>query len=321
MRLARLALLAGLAACGPAAGDAESASRALYELERLTFVPQGSAFLPLTNLSLSRPLVFDRFELTRSDLRHYWPQRKTRADELVWPSDLVRDAPERADWPAVLDFDEASEIAALRGMRLPMPFEWLHVAIGPRLYSTPWGGAGREFYANTKVRQDEIDYSLNAPTHVGTYENGRSRPYGCYDLLGNVWEWVDGTAAGYYYFLNADQPDEPRNHGGSFASVMGGSYDSVWRQTYQGQRFFARAEDKRTLSPSIGARMCADAETYLWEMAPRWGTDRGAQRRVAAVGREWGRDEVARAFLRFLLADLRARPGAPAALAWLEEGL
>jgi hypothetical protein len=324
VQLARLALLLLPAACGPAgARDEEPTSRALYELERLSFVPPAPAFLmkPWTNLSLTRAIVIDRYELTRADLRHHWPQRRARADELVWPGDLVRDTPERADWPAVLDFHEASEIAALRGMRLPTPLEWLHVAIGSRFYFTPWGGPGREYFANTQVRQEGIDYSLNAPTHVGTYENGRSRPYGCYDLLGNVWEWVDGTVPGYVDYAFEDHlRGLPHEHGGTFASVMGGAYDSAWRRTYEGQRFFARAEDKRTLSPAIGARMCAHADAYLWEMASRWGTGEAARARVRAVGRDWGRDELARAHLRSLLEDLRARPDAPHALAWLEEG-
>jgi hypothetical protein len=43
---------------------------------------------------------------------------------------------------------------------------------------------------------------------------------------------------------------------------------------------------------------------------------------VRAVGRRWSRDDaLARAALRTLLAQLRARPGAPDALAWLEEGV
>jgi hypothetical protein len=326
LQLARLALLPLLSACGLAgAPEEEPASRALVELERLSFIPPATAILlTWTNLSLTHALVIDRFELTRADLRHYWPQRSTRAEQLDWSGDLLRDSPERADWPAVLDFHEAAEIAALRGMRLPTPLEWLHVAIGPRLYSTPWGGAGRELFANTRVLQDGTDFSLNAPTHVGTWENGRSRPYGCYDLLGNVWEWVDGTVPGYFYFWiysKGEDYDGPRAHAGTFASVMGGAYDTEWRRMYERQRFFARFEDKRTLSPSIGARMCADAEEYLWEMAPRWGTSEAVRERVRAVGHEWGRDELARAHLRALLAELRARPGAPAALAWLEEGL
>jgi hypothetical protein len=43
---------------------------------------------------------------------------------------------------------------------------------------------------------------------------------------------------------------------------------------------------------------------------------------VRGVGRRWAQDDaLARAALRNLLAQLRARTGAPEALAWLEEGV
>jgi hypothetical protein len=68
--------------------------------------------------------------------------------------------------------------------------------------------------------------------------------------------------------------------------------------------------------------MCADAEPYLWTQARRWGSANAARARVRAVGRRWAQEDArARAALRPILAALRARPGAPEALAWLEEGV
>jgi hypothetical protein len=322
---ARLALLSFLAAC---AGGAEPGSRALYELERLAFVPPAECILwPTSDLSVSKPLVFDRFEFTRADLRHYWPERRSRADSIRWQTEVSLDTPERSDWPAAVDFHEAVELAGLRGMRLPTPTEWLHVAVGRRDYQQPWGGSGREFFANTVVLQNGEDYSLKSPCSVGTFENGKSQPFGCYDLLGNAWEWVDGIVRGC---VPSEDPgeDELDDLGGSMTCVMGGAYDTRWRPTYEldrtinQQRFHARREDKRTLGPSFGARMCADAEPYLWVQAARWGSSSAARERVRAVGRRWAEeDALARSALRALLAELRARPGAPEGLAWLEEGV
>jgi hypothetical protein len=67
--------------------------------------------------------------------------------------------------------------------------------------------------------------------------------------------------------------------------------------------------------------MCADAEAYLWSMAPRWGESESARARIWAIGQRWSQDDSARQALRALLADLRARPGAPYQLAWLEQGV
>jgi Sulfatase-modifying factor enzyme 1 len=311
--------------CGCQAEE-PAGTRALRELERLCFVPPAECrLLPSTDLSLATPLVFDRFELTRADLGHYWPARRPRASQYAWQTEAARAAPERADWPAFLDFHEASELAALRSMRLPTPREWLHVAVGRLGFTSPWGGQGREFFANTLVRQAGADFSLGTPCAVGTYENGKSRPFGCYDLLGNVWEWVDGIVPGYEEIeeITVERDDA----GGTRASVLGGAYDSLWRPTYefdrqkQELRFHARRLDKRTLSPSIGARMCAEAGPYLWARAGAWGTDAQARARVVAVGRRWAEDALARSSLRTLLAELVARPGAAPGLGWLQEGV
>jgi sulfatase-modifying factor enzyme 1 len=324
---ARQALLslALLTACGSAAQPVGPS--ALLELERLAFVPPGLCpLLPDSDLSLSRALVIDRFEFTRADLRRYWPARRARADELTWTSEAALDLPERADWPAFMDFHEAVELAALRGMRLPTPIEWLHVAVGRLGFPNPWGGSGREFFANTVVLQDGKDYSLRLPCSVGTYENGRSRTFGCYDLLGNVWEWVDGIVPGYEPPSGLGSSGESLDDGlGALTSVMGGAYNTPWRQTFEydkarkGLRFHAQRVEKGTLSPSIGVRMCADAEPYLWAKAAEWG--RESEARVREVARRWARDDSARVELKSLLARLRARAGAPAALGWLEEGL
>lgn len=309
---------------------AESApSRALLELERLCFVPPFELrLLPNADLSLAKSLLFDRYEFTRGDLRHYWPERRERAAFYAWKTEAAHDAPGRADWPAFVDFHEAAELAALRGMRLPTPREWLHVAVGRLGSKSPWGGQGREFFANTIVRQGGADFSLQAPCSVGTYENGKSRPFGCYDLLGNVWEWVDGVVLGSEELPDVEVGRDEIDDGvGTRASVLGGAYDSLWRPTFEldrdlnQQRFHARRLDKRTLSPSIGVRMCADAAAYLWAKARLWGSGAAARERVRAVGRGWAEDALARSALRALLADLRARTEAPPALRWLEEGV
>lgn len=325
---ARRALLALplLAACARA--PEPEGSRALHELERLAFVPAASWSLwPDTDLTLTRAIVFDRFEFTRADLRHLWPERSSRAQELVWTSDAALDSAERADWPAYVDFHEAAELAALRGMRLPTATEWLHVAVGRLGFTNPWGGSGREFFANTIVLQDGKDYSLKTPCSVGTYENGKSHPFGCYDLLGNVWEWVDGIVPGYEQPVVSNEAYDYLDDGhGTLTSIMGGAYNTPWRKTHEydrvqrGTHFHAQRVEKRTLSPSIGARMCADAEPYLWAKASEWGGDE-ARARVRAVARRWAADDSTRAELKVLLASLRAREGAPVALGWLEEGL
>lgn len=314
----RAALLSGfLLACSPVEDDVP---RALVELERLAFVARAQCKLDQHDLSLERALVFDRFELTRADLAHYLGARAAEVRS-AFQGEAALDAPGREDWPAFLTFHEAAEVASLRGMRLPTPREWLHVAVGRRDYAKPWGGSGREYFANTRaVDADGRDFSLGTPSRVGTYENGKSRPFGCYDLHGNVWEWVDGVVAGSLSVAHDHDPLDDEL--GLRASVLGGAYNAPPRATYEDRRFFARTLQKGELAPWVGARMCAPAEDYLWAKAGQWGSGAQSRARVAAVGRQWAEaDALAAAELPGLLAGLLARPEAPEGLRWLLAGV
>src|SRR5262249_55473834 len=210
------------------------------------------------------------------------------------------------------------------------------VAVGPQGLKTPWGRSG--LFANTWVIDPDADFSLNSPCNVGTYENGKSIPYECYDLIGNVREWVDGVLPGYGLPIFGDIADDlnsPKTEAFLFwgltatdASLLGGAFNGPLQPIYQLDpnrdyplRFNAIVRDKHTLSPAFGVRMCADADAYLWAHAASWGTGEDAHRRVRGVGRRWAESTaLARDALRRLLAELRARPAAPPALAWLEEG-
>jgi len=202
-------------------------------------------------------------------------------------------------------------------MRLPTATEWIHVAVGRGDLYYPWG-QDQSSVANT------VETGLGHPTAVGTFESGKGRPFGCYDLVGNVWEWVDGSVPGYLDVVG-DELDAVRQDP-TRVTAMGGAFNSKRRPNYewdriqQRYRFHATRRDRGALSTSIGVRMAADAGEYLWRHAPNWGTDEAARRRVQSVGRRWSADRTARTGLRALLASLLEREGAPEALGWLLEG-
>ncbi len=314
MRRATLAgaLLAALAhsSCD---GAGPSSSRALHELERMAFVPTGRVRLQgyrgsFAEWTIREPLLFDLFETTREDQEHYLGV--TRHEEVFTVAE-ARWGPDRSTWPAYLSFHEAQELAALRSMRLPTGREWIYVAIGSATLDYPWGDVPQQSIANT------LELGLGEPTPVGTFENGRS-PFGCYDMLGNVWEWVSDAVPSSGPKIAASTP-------GGVVSALGGSYLDRRRPIYESPRlgddiepqFFGQTLDAQTIRPSIGVRLCADAREYLWRTAPTWGDGAEARRLLTAVGRRWAR--VSRE-APALLDELAARPGAPPGLGWLRDG-
>lgn len=317
-RIAVGALLVGaLSACGEAE---DGLPRSLHELQRMAFVPAGSVALggltgSLATVGVPEPLLFDLFEVSRADWERYLDRPE---DSDRWTAAGGAWTGEQPTWPAYMSHLEAVELARARGMRLPTAREWLYAAVGPAAHSYPWGIGVQRSVSNT------LELGLYRPTAVGTFESGRS-PFGCYDMVGNVWEWVADRAPGYGDDPELPSPAHPSEKGfaGGRLSALGGGYLSrlqpMYGRSYAGGRssaVLAQTLDVRHRDPKVGMRCCVEAEAYLWEHAAEWGGGSEVRATLAAVGRRWGAHPAAAPFL----TELAARPGAPEALSWLAEG-
>lgn len=289
-----------------AAGCAREPHPSLGQLESFAFVPRGQADrsfgmgsgLPLT-VGASRDLFVDLFEVSRDEFER-WMGTQPLPRGLAAQGAQVDGS--HGAWPAYCDFFEARELARRRGMRLLTVGEWLYVAGGPVAQRYPWGRVFQSSLANT------LELGLLRPVPVGTFENGRS-PFGCYDMLGNVAEWVEGRAP------NAlESPVRAEN--ATLCTVMGGSFLSRVRPLYEldreiGVTYPAESLPPGTRSIALGVRCAVDAREFLREHAGTWA---GQRQRVRLVGERLGPAAVP------MLEELRGEAGSPTALRWLLEG-
>lgn len=116
---------------------------------------------------------------------------------------------------------EAMKYCEWRGARLPSDSEWEKAARGTDGRFYPWGNEFDPAFANYGGYQEDT-------SEVGNYPEGKS-PYGLYDMLGNVYEWVEAQDDDRSIVVIGDY-DVMGGHWGDTGplSRAGGSLDGMW---------------------------------------------------------------------------------------------
>lgn len=134
-------------------------------------------------------LFVDRFEVTRGDWSEFAASASGRA---VGAAKAVVGGDPSLPIGGV-DLAQARAFASWRFLRLPRRDEWLVAAAIDGRSRYPWGGREDPLRTNTS------ELGLGGPTPVGTFESGRrsggDQPY---DLVGNVSEWTESVAPGWW---------------------------------------------------------------------------------------------------------------------------
>lgn len=141
-----------------------------------------------------------------------------------------------------VDWNMARTYCEWRGAYMSSEAQWEKAArgMGTGSYSLVYGCS----YAN---------FCDNDTKEVGSFENSKS-PYGAYDMLGNVWEWVaDWYSETYYQNSPPVNPLGPVL--GNFRVMRGGSWIGTGAFTYAYNR---RARDPEHYYNNVGFR-CAKA--------------------------------------------------------------
>lgn len=233
------------------------AQRGVVPLAGMVLVPSGEFLMgaedglpdarPMHQSYLSSYLI-DKYEVTNLQYRQC-----VLSGPCVPPKERhAFDDSERAQHPVTnLTWTQARTYCQWRGRRLPTEAEWEKAARGIDGRRYPWGND--EEVIKRWLKERGLRSDINETDPVGSLLENAS-PYGVFDLVGSVWEWVKDRYAEDYYAVSPWQdPQGPLT--GSFRVLRGGD----WTETLVELRVSNRSWDDMTYwGPTLGFRCAAD---------------------------------------------------------------
>jgi serine/threonine-protein kinase len=165
---------------------------------------------PAHDVVITRGFFIGKTEVTWAQYRRYASATRSWLPTSVFPAG--------DDHPVhTVSWSDAQAYCAWAGARLPTEAEWEYAARGTDGRRHPWGPEQAD--ARRANLQGEDIYAYTSP--VGSFPGGAS-PFGCLDMVGNVWEWVNDRFAAYEATVAIDPtgPDAPNDPRTSEAPVV-----------------------------------------------------------------------------------------------------
>jgi len=258
-----------------------SPTRKVVNKKNMVFIP-GGWFFHSTSAGLDKrkkvyidAFYIDKYEVSNADYglfikdggynkQKYWLsdgwafiKKNKVTGPRWWKAGRYNSGPRFAAYPVIgICWYEADAYARWAGKRLPTEAEWEKASRGPTKRRFPWGNEDIHYeiiyHANFETYQDGFMYS--AP--VNKFPQGKS-PYGCFNMLGNVWEYTSSRyIKAYYKNIPVRNPRGPG--AGTKRVVRGGSWfkDPSYYESFF--RFGAVPTEKRY--DDFGFRCAASAK-------------------------------------------------------------
>ncbi|MBD3285733.1 SUMF1/EgtB/PvdO family nonheme iron enzyme, partial [candidate division WOR-3 bacterium] len=242
--------------------------------EGMEFIPGGSFAMgdssirgcsPVREVKID-PFYLDVFEVTNKQFCRflnemgnqkeggsYWFDETSYPDILFDIEDSIYNVRKgRENYPVYwVSWYGARAYAEWIGKRLPTEAEWEYAASNAGQHTYPWGNEWHDDYCNW-AEEGKLDGSeFTAP--VGSFEKGMNH-FGCYDMVGNVFEWVNDWYAPY----NPQDMINPQGYtseGSNLKVHRGGcyKYEKEWQN-----RFARIGGEPAATFPCVGFRCAKD---------------------------------------------------------------